>query len=260
MYTCMELCDPAPFMDCVSILTVLFFTDHNRSCGKAMFSEVFVCPQKGRVMKGGSMKGGATKGVFVEGGCHEGTPLLINKRLVRILLEWFLVLLVSTHVVCERLSAMQGLPECDMAKFLLILSRIPIHNLTTQKYPPPPPPPSPPRPGNWNLGRSWRFEFWLPKNNPPPPPGCSWSVWRLIAVSAKDTVSDTVSFSLCCSAVSLCLCCPIYLGVCLSVCTLSMLPSLSLWRPSLVTHSHSQLKEHKKKEQVKKTKHSLHSQ
>ena len=40
--------------------------------------------------------------------------------------------LVSTHVVCERLSAMQGLPECGIVKFLL---RIPIHNLVTQEYP-----------------------------------------------------------------------------------------------------------------------------
>ena len=48
------------------------------------------------------------------------------------------VSLVSTHAVCERLSAMQGLPDCGKAKCLLILPRIPIHNLTTQEYPSPP--------------------------------------------------------------------------------------------------------------------------
>ena len=43
--------------------------------------------------------------------------------------------LVSTHVVCERLFAMRGLPEYGMEKFMLILPRIPIPILTTQEYP-----------------------------------------------------------------------------------------------------------------------------
>ena len=54
--------------------------------------------------------------------------------------------------------------------------------LTTQEYPPPP--------QNWNLARSWHFEFWQPKNTPPTPTQsvAVGSVWRLIAVSPKDTV------------------------------------------------------------------------
>ena len=39
---------------------------------------------------------------------------------------------------------------------------------------------------NWNLGRSWHFGFWLSR---PPPMSGSWSMWRLIAVSPKDTIS-----------------------------------------------------------------------
>ena len=50
--------------------------------------------------------------------------------------------------------------------------------LTTQDNPPPP---------NEKLARTWHFEFWLPKN--PPRKSCSWSVWRLITVSPKDTIS-----------------------------------------------------------------------
>ena len=99
---------------------------------------------------------------------------------------------------------MQGLPECGMAKFLLILAS---QVLPGQEYPPPPPPPPqemrswpdlgtlsfdlariPPQleirqilalwvltrqeyPSptvNWKLGRSWHFEFWLDKNTSPP--------------------------------------------------------------------------------------------
>ena len=40
---------------------------------------------------------------------------------------------------------------------------------------------------NWNLGRSWHFEFWLPEP-PPPHPSVGWSMWRLIAVSPKDSI------------------------------------------------------------------------
>ena len=47
-------------------------------------------------------------------------------------------------------------------------------------------------PENWNLGRSRHFEFWQLQNPPPHyyyRQGCSWSMWRLIAVSPKDTIS-----------------------------------------------------------------------
>ena len=86
--------------------------------------------------------------------------------------------LVSTHVVSSRM--LHGKIFAHFAK-----------NTNSQfDYPritPRPPPP----PEDWNSGKSWHFEFWLPKNPPPPPPekGCTWSLWKLIAVSPKDTVS-----------------------------------------------------------------------
>ena len=55
--------------------------------------------------------------------------------------------------MCETLSAMQGLPECGMAKFLLILPR----SWLAKNTPPPP---------HLNLGRAWHFEIWLAKNIP----------------------------------------------------------------------------------------------
>ena len=49
--------------------------------------------------------------------------------------------------------------------------------------------PIPPPPRDENFARTWHFElFWLPKSTPPKK-SCCWSVWRLIAVSPKDTVS-----------------------------------------------------------------------
>ena len=112
--------------------------------------------------------------------------------------------LVSTHVVCERLSVMQqqaGLQEflAHIAKITLFLSSFPLpqppppkwkvgHNLalwllTTQEYPHPlPKTKSWPELGtfrydyprmninpseNEKLARTWHFEFWLAKNTPP---------------------------------------------------------------------------------------------
>ena len=72
-------------------------------------------------------------------------------------------LLVSTHVVCERLSAIHGLPDYGMAKFLLILPRIPIQNLTTHKNPPPPPPP--PKMKTWSEVGTLSFDY--PRTPPP---------------------------------------------------------------------------------------------
>ena len=100
------------------------------------------------------------------------------------------ILLVSTHVVCERLSAMQQLAR--LPEFL-------VQNSLSTPLP------------NENLDRSWHFGFELvcPSYPPPAPPQIkiwadfgildfSWSglpplpptgsVWRLIAVSPKDTV------------------------------------------------------------------------
>ena len=69
------------------------------------------------------------------------------------------ILLVSTYVVCERLSVMH-----EPAGVVEILVQNPesTGTLRTVEYPPPPP-------ENWNLGRSWHFEyfqFWHPT-----PPG-----------------------------------------------------------------------------------------
>ena len=90
--------------------------------------------------------------------------------------------LVSTYVVCERLSVMHRLPEFfdQIAQFTPVLE-------FGSEHPPPP--------ENWNLGRSWQFGVWhfrtpLPpnfktlifflesksdlfQNTPPPPPQIS---------------------------------------------------------------------------------------
>ena len=89
--------------------------------------------------------------------------------------------LVST---CERLSAMQGLPESGKAKFVLKLARTPYSGIWSRI---PHPRPLQPRkwksgqifglalwvltttehsPKNLNLVRSWHFEFWLLQNIP----------------------------------------------------------------------------------------------
>ena len=68
--------------------------------------------------------------------------------------------LVSTYVVCERLSVMHE-PAGLVEILVQILQNTPILNLV-------PPSPLPPPKKNWNLGRSWHFktfQFWL-QNNP----------------------------------------------------------------------------------------------
>ena len=82
-------------------------------------------------------------------------------------------ILVSTHVVCERLSAMQGHPECGMAKYLLILPRILILNLTTLGSP---------QIEIWPELGTLSFDY---LRTPPTP----MSVWKLTTVSPTDTVS-----------------------------------------------------------------------
>ena len=75
---------------------------------------------------------------------------------------------------------------------------------------------TPSAPSPWKVGQtlgSWVFEFWLPKNTPHPkneklarswdfeypriplPPTNSWSLWRLTAVSSKDTVLFSFVFA-----------------------------------------------------------------
>ena len=77
----------------------------------------------------------------------------------------------SLHVVCERLSVMQRLPESGKAKFVLKFLRTPCSEIWFRT------PPSPPPPQNWNLGRSWHFQFWLSEHSPPPPPE-NWNLGR----------------------------------------------------------------------------------
>ena len=80
--------------------------------------------------------------------------------------------LVSTYVVCERLSAMQGLPESSKAKFVLKLARTPYSGIWSRI-----PHPHPSNPGNEKVVRSWlgtlSFDYYrtlpTPKPQPPPP-------------------------------------------------------------------------------------------
>ena len=87
-----------------------FITARKRSCGKVMFSEVFVCPRgcrkgrKGGCLKGGGVpwrgchegvgccEGGFRKRGFHEGGTVRGTmkepPLLVNKFYFEKLTRW----------------------------------------------------------------------------------------------------------------------------------------------------------------------------
>ena len=105
--------------------------------------------------------------------------------------------LVSTYVVCERLSVKHKLagvvenlvqksqftlfsdlvpripPPPRKLKFRQILAFQDFSPLTCGEYPPPPPPPE-----HWNLGRSWHFKtfhLWLVENTPPPP---NWNLGR----------------------------------------------------------------------------------
>ena len=79
-----------------------FITTRKRSCGKVMFSEVFVCLRGGVLSRGGvhPQYGGAIlstvchpqQGCSMKEGCCEGTPApLVNKQAVCILLECILV-------------------------------------------------------------------------------------------------------------------------------------------------------------------------
>ena len=89
--------------------------------------------------------------------------------------EQFLRLLVSTYVVCERLSVMHE-PAGVVEILVQIRQNTPILKYSF-RIPPPPkikivrdlgtltfqfqntPHPPPPHPKNWNLGRSWHFDF-----------------------------------------------------------------------------------------------------
>ena len=95
-------------------------------------------------------------------------------------------LLVSTHVVCERLFVMQGLPKFGLANILLkipwVLPLKYFRNVGLDRHPLPPP--------YENFGRSWHFGFELVWRTPPlENEYVGGGVWRLIAVSLKDTVS-----------------------------------------------------------------------
>ena len=77
---------------------------------------------------------------------------------------WRLICLISLHIrsmwetICD---AQAGF--CVNSKFLSKFSRAPVSGISDQSTPPPPH-------ENWNLGRSWHFEylqFWLPEFPPP---------------------------------------------------------------------------------------------
>ena len=69
--------------------------------------------------------------------------------------------LVSTYVVCERLSVMHE-PAGVVENLVQILQNTPILKYSF-RIPPPPK-------KNWNLGRSWHFVTFQFQNTPPPPP------------------------------------------------------------------------------------------
>ena len=137
------------------------------------------------------------------------------------------LLLVSTYVVCERLSVMHQLAGVvenlvQKSQFTLFWDLVPQntppppenwnlgiswHFMTFQFWPVENTPPSPPHPPpeNWNVFLGI-FQFWPVENTPPPPEnwnlGRSWhfktfqfwpvvppgGMWRLISVSPADTV------------------------------------------------------------------------
>ena len=61
---------------------------------------------------------------------------------------------------------MQRFPDSGKAEFVLKLGRTPCSEMWS-RIPPP---------ENWNLGRSWHFEFWLGRTPPPPPE--NWNLGR----------------------------------------------------------------------------------
>ena len=82
--------------------------------------------------------------------------------------------LVSTYVVCERLSVMH-----EPAGVVEIFYRIPLFWNTVSEYPPQ---------KNWNLGRSWHFVTFKFQNTPPPPE--NWNLgrsWHFVTFQFQNT-------------------------------------------------------------------------
>ena len=73
------------------------------------------------------------------------------------------------------------------SNFLSKFSREPLSGISDQRVPIPTPSPTP---ENWNLGRSWHFQYLTPEY--PPPRNQGYRMWRLISVSPVDTISFTV--------------------------------------------------------------------
>ena len=120
---------------------------------------------------------------------------------------WFSTLctwLVSTYVVCERLSVMHE-PAGVVENLVQILQNTPI-----LKYRIPPPPKwklseilalwlfsfrIPPPPPNWNLGRSWHFVTFQFQNTPPPPE--NWNLgrsWHFVTFQFQNTPPQKLKF------------------------------------------------------------------
>ena len=92
------------------------------------------------------------------------------------LVNYYVVFLVSTYVVCERLSVMHE-PAGVVEILVQILQNTPYSEIQFQNTPPPPENENSQRvqvrefqntpPPNWNLGRSWHFKTFQFQNTPP---------------------------------------------------------------------------------------------
>ena len=135
MYACMELCDPTEhcpwtlshFLQFLSLPPAIEVAE--RQC----FLRCLSVHRRGVSLRGGGFPWSTS---YVKRGCHEGTPLLINKRVVLILLEWFLVLfsLCCTAVsLCLWLSNLSGNLSVGMC-FVFVAFSISLITLITHSH------------------------------------------------------------------------------------------------------------------------------
>ena len=115
---------------------------HSAACylpqGKVMFSQMSVCLH-GDLPAGGGLP---TRGVLVESASWRPPPLVTsscNHGSGRYASYWKASLLVSTYIICERLSAMHKQVSVQLtsnSKFLSKFSRKPLSGISHQKAPP----------------------------------------------------------------------------------------------------------------------------
>ena len=94
--------------------------------------------------------------------------------------------LVSTYVVCERLSVMQR--QARLSEFFDQIGKNNLFWDLVQNTPPCPQPPPPP-PRNEKLARSWHFEFW-PYYRTPPPPTPEMKSWPDLGTLSFDPTTE----------------------------------------------------------------------